>query len=180
MLELGIRVWCLRSQEQVSRATRSAPFLAFLLRDPRLHQFLDKCNRQRLVQREMDGPFGGGETLKFFLKRFDNCGSGEQASVVRKRSEPHQHSVVTERRNPIADGLGSLGWHSGPNRGADLVQGAAGGLRDSSKVFINGFRSAAAFRRRTEIARLNFFHAGNSIRTSASIRYPRPARSRST
>jgi hypothetical protein len=158
----------LRSHEQVSRATRSAPFLAFVLRDPRLHKFLNKCSRQWLVRGEVDGPFGCGEALKFVLKRFDNRGSGEQTAVVRKRGEPHQHSFVLERRNPIADGLGSLRWHSGPNRRANLVQGAAGGFRDTSKVFINVFRSAVAFRRRTAIARFHFFHKGNATRTSTS------------
>ena len=92
----------------VSRATRSAPLLAFVLRDPRLHQFLNKCSRQWLIRGELDSPFGCGEALKFVLKRFDNRGSGEQTAVVRKRGEPHQHSFVLERRNPIADGLGSL------------------------------------------------------------------------
>ena len=157
-----------RSHERVSRASRSAPFLAFDLRDPRLHQFLNKCSRQWLVRGEVDGPFGCGEALKFVLERLDHGRSGEQTAVVRKRREPHQHSFVLERRNPIADGLGGLRWHSGPNRRAHLVEGAAGGFRDTSKVFINVFRSAIAFRRRTAIARFHFFHAGNATRTSTS------------
>ncbi len=86
----------LRSHKPGLRATRSAPFLAFVLRDPRLHQFLNKCSRQWLVRGEVDGPFGCGEALKFVLKRFDNRGSGEQTAVVRKRCEPHQHSFVLD------------------------------------------------------------------------------------
>src|SRR6266852_3219883 len=74
----------LRSHEQVSRATRSAPFLAFVLRDPRLHQFPNKCSRQWLVRGELDGPFGREEALKFVLERFDNRGSGEQTAVGNK------------------------------------------------------------------------------------------------
>ena len=74
----------------------SAPFLAFDLRDPLLHQFLNKCSRQWLVRGEVDGPFGCGEALKFVLERFDNRGSGEQTAVVRKRCEPHQHSFVLD------------------------------------------------------------------------------------
>src|SRR5713226_4578452 len=158
----------LGSHKQVPRATPSAPFLAFDLCDPRLHQFLNKSSRQRLVRGEMDGPFGGGEAFKFVLKRFDNRGGGEQTAVVRKRGEPHQHALVLERRNPIADGLGSLRWHSGANRRANLAQGAAGGFRDTSEVFINVFRSALAFRRRTATAGFHFFHARNATRTSAS------------
>src|SRR3989442_3040942 len=88
--------------------------------------------------------------------------------------------LILERRNPIADGLGSLRRHSGSNRRANLVQGAAGGFRDTSKVFINVFRSAVAFRRRTAIARFHFLHAGDATRTSTSSACPRPPCSRST
>src|SRR6202165_3317162 len=158
----------LRSHEQVPRATRSAPFLAFVLCDPRLHHFLNKCSRQWLVRGEVDGPFGCGEALEFVLERRDHGRSREQTAVVRKRGEPHQHSFVLERRHPVADGLGSLRWHSGPNRRAHLVQGAEGGFRDTGKVFINVFRSAVAFRRGTAIARFHFFHAGDATRTSTS------------
>src|SRR6266571_7364595 len=102
------RIFRLRSYERVSRATRSAPFLAFVLRDPRLHQFLNKCSRQWLVRGEVDGSFGCGEALEFILERFDHGRAREQTAMVRKRGEPHQHSFVLERRNPVADGLGSL------------------------------------------------------------------------
>src|SRR5712692_7644444 len=160
------RIFRLRSHERVSRATRSAPFLAFVLRDPRLHQFLNKRSRQWLVRGEVDCPFGCGEALKFILERLDHGRTRKQTTVLRKRGEPHQHSFVLERRHPIADGLGSLRWHSGPNRRAHLVQGAAGGFRDTSKVFINVFRSAVAFRGRTAMAGFHFFHADNATRTS--------------
>jgi hypothetical protein len=67
-----------RSHEHVSRATRLAPFLAFVLRDPHPHHFLNKGSRQWLVCGEVDGPFGYGEALKLALKRFDNRGGGEK------------------------------------------------------------------------------------------------------
>src|SRR5438093_1329190 len=165
--------------EQASRAARSAPFLAFDLRDPRLHHFFNKCGRQWLVRGELDGPFGCDEALKFTLELLDHRRSREQTAVVRKRREPHQHSFVLERRHPIADCLGSLGWHSGPNRRANLVQAATGGFRDASKIFINILRSAAAVRRKTTIAGFPSLHAGNSKRTSASSPCPRPPLSRS-
>src|SRR6266567_4888279 len=170
----------LRSYEQVSRATRSTPYFAFDLRDPRLHQLLNQCSRQWLVRGELDCPFGSGEALKFVFERFDNRSSGEQTAVVRKRGEPHQHSFVLERRNPIADRLGGLRWHNGPDRGANLVQGAAGWFRDTRKVFINGSRSTVAFSRRTAMAGFRFFHGGNATRPSASSPCPRPPCSRST
>src|SRR5258708_7234192 len=150
------------------RATQSASFLAFDLRDPRLHHFLNKCSRQRFIGGELDGPFGCREALEFALKCFDNRGSREQTAVVRKCGEPHQHSFVLERRHPIADDFGSLRKRSRPNRRANLVQGAAGGFRDASKVFIDAFRSALAFRRGTALARFSPYHAGNSRRTSTS------------
>src|SRR2546427_7721092 len=160
--------------EQASRAARSAPFLAFDLRDPRLHHFFNKCGRQWLVRGELDGPFGCDEALKFTLELLDHRRSREQTAVLRKRGKPHQHSFVLERRHPIADCLGSFRWHSGPNGRANLVQGAAGGFGDSSKVFIHVFWSAAAFGGRTALARFHFFHAGNSRRTSASSPRSRP------
>src|ERR1019366_6145275 len=99
---------------------------------------------------------------------FHNRGRGEQSTKVGKGSKPHQHSLVLERRNPIADGLGGLGRHSRPNRRAQFVQSAAGGFRDASKVFLNVFRSGVAFRRRTAFARFRFLHASHATRTTAS------------
>ena len=57
------------SREQVSMAAQLTPLRAFAPRDPRLHHFLNKCSGQWLVREEVDGPFGGGESLnlaKFF------------------------------------------------------------------------------------------------------------------
>src|ERR1035437_1054662 len=147
-------------------ATRSGLFLAFDLRDPRLHQFLNQCNRQWLVCGEVDGPFRCGEALQFVLKGFHDRGRGEQAAVVGKRRKPQQYSLVLERRNPIADGLGGLGRQSRPNRRAQFVQSAAGGFRDASKVFLNVFRSGVALRRRTAFAGFRFLHASHATRTA--------------
>ena len=67
----------------------SAAFLAFVLRDSRLYQPLNEGCWQWLVRGKVNGPFGCGEALELFLKRFDNRGSGEQTAVVRKGREPH-------------------------------------------------------------------------------------------
>src|SRR5713226_3082276 len=102
----------------------------FFLRQARLHYPFQQSGRQRLVQREMDGPFGGGDVFEFVLERFDHGQtSGEQTAMVRKRGVPHQRSFVLEGRNPIADSLGGVRWQSRPNRRAHLVQRAAGGFR---------------------------------------------------
>src|SRR5713226_2173756 len=151
------RIFRLRSHERVSRATPSAPFLVFLLRDPRLHQFLNKCSRQWLVRGKVDGPFGCGEALEFVLERLDHGRTREQTAMVRKRGEPYQHSFVLERRNPIADGLGGLGRRNGPNYRANPVQGAAGGLRDACEVFVDVFRNGVASHPRTAITGSRFF-----------------------
>ena len=80
--------------------------------------------------------------------------------MVRKGGVPHQRSFVLERRYSVADGLGSIRWHSGSNDGANPIQGAAGRFRDASKVFVKILRSASAFLGRIALARFHFFHAG--------------------
>src|SRR2546425_7806132 len=42
--------------------------------------------------------------------------------------------LILERRDPIADGLGSLRRHSGSNRRANLVQGAARSEEHTSEL----------------------------------------------
>src|SRR6516162_11431783 len=106
--------------------------------------------------------------FKFILERFDGRGFREQAAVVRKRGEPEQDAFVLEGPNPITDGLGSLRWQSGSNRGANLVQSAAGGFRDTSQIFVNAFRSVAGFRRRPANGGPCSFHADNATSTSTS------------
>src|SRR5260370_20812418 len=123
----------------------SAPFLVVALRDARLYHFSDKCGRQRLVGGELDGPFGCGEALEFVLERLDHRGSREQTAVIRERREPHQHFFVPERRNPIADDLGGLSWYSGPNRRANLVQGAAARHPGTRAGYTDTFCCAPAF-----------------------------------
>src|SRR5580704_159212 len=137
---------------------RSAAFLVFDLCDSRLHHLLDQCGRQWLVRGKLDGPLGGGVARQFILKRFDHRARGEQTAVVGKRGEPHQHSLVLERGNPVADGLGSLRWRCGANRRANLSQGATRGFRNASKVFVHVLRTAARFRRRAAAAGFRFFH----------------------
>src|SRR6266436_6014732 len=126
-------------------------FLTFVLRHALPHKFLDKSNWEGLVRGEVDGAFGGGEALKFVLEGLDHRRGREQTAVVRKRGEPHQHSVVLERRNPVADRLGGFRWHNGANRRAKLLQGVARRLRNGRKILVKAFRSAGAFRCRTPL-----------------------------
>ena len=142
--------------------------LLFVLCDPRFDYFLNQRGWQRLIYGEADGPFGCGVAFKFILERFDSRGFREQAAVVRKRGEPEKDSFVLEGRNPVTDGLDCLRWHSGPNRGANVVQSAAGGFRDTSQIFVNTFRSVAGFRRRPVSGGPRLFHADNATSTSTS------------
>ena len=80
--------------------------------------------------------------------------------MVRKRGEPHQRPFVLECRYPIAYALSSLRRHSRPNRRANLGQGAASRFRYASKIFVDAFRSATAFRGRIARARFHSFHTG--------------------
>lgn len=160
---------CLRSGEQASRAARLAPFLAFDLREPRLHQFLDECSRQWLVRWEVDRPFRCGEALKLLLECLDHRRGREQTAMVRKCGEPYQHSFLLKRRNPIADGLSSFRGHGGSNRRAKLVQSAAGRFRDASEVFLNVFRSVVAFRSRTAIAGFLPTHSSALLNISVEV-----------
>jgi len=158
---MNARVHC-----RAPRAARSAPSLAFVLSDPRLHQFLNKCRRQWLVRWELDGTFGNREALKFLPESLDHGRSREQTAMVRKRGEPHQHAIALKRRNPVTDCLGSLRWNSGPNGCANMAQSAARGFGYPGKVLVHVSRSAVGFRGRTAIARFHFFHAGHATRRS--------------
>jgi len=142
--------------------------LLFVLRNPRFDYSPNQCGFQRLVYGEADGPFRCGVAFKFILERFDRRGFREQAAVVRKRGEPKQDSFVLEGGNPVTDGLGGLRWENGPNRGANLVQSAAGRFRDTSQIFVNTFRSGAGFRHRPASGGPRSFHADNATSTSTS------------
>src|SRR5712664_2550238 len=156
-----------------AKGARSALFFALVLRDARLHQLFNKSGRKRFVHREVDGPFGGVEALEFVLERLDHGRCGEQTAMVRKRGEPHQRSFVLERRHPVADGLGSLRWHSGPNRRANLLQSAAGRFRDGCQVLVRVLGSEVAFGARTVTTGIRFFHTGHSPRTPRAPMVPR-------
>jgi hypothetical protein len=128
----------------------SAPFLAFVLLHPCLHQSLDKRSRQPFVRRELNGPFGYYEAFQFLFKRFDNRGRGEQTAMFRKRGIPYQHSFVLERGNSIlmisaasagtADRIAARICFNAPWAGAGTL------ARYSSKFFGVPFFFAAALR----------------------------------
>jgi len=76
------------------------------LSDARFHKLLYQCSRQRLIDGEVDGSFGGAKAFEFGFELFDYGSSGEQAAVIGKRGVPHQHSFILESRNSVADDFG--------------------------------------------------------------------------
>ena len=85
----------LRSHEEVPRPTPVGPFLAFVLLDPRLNRFLNKCTRQWLVLMEVDGPLDVGEAVQF-LKRPDHGHSRKQ--IAKDFSNASQCHINTGHR----------------------------------------------------------------------------------
>lgn len=61
--------------------------------------------------------------------------------MLRKCGEAHKQPLVFEHGNPVADGFGGLRWNYGPNRRANFVQGAPGGLRNALEVFVRALGS---------------------------------------
>ena len=159
----------------------SAPFLGFVFCDPRLHQLFHQRCRQRLVGREADGPFGDGVALEFVLEPGDHGRAREQTAMVGKGGVPHQHALVLERGNPVADGLGGLRRRRGANRRANLFQSAARGFRDARLVFLYGLHTRGCVCHTCNaITGLRFFHAskctGTDVRSQAANRKPEIAR----
>lgn len=90
----------------VTYSVASEDMVLVRLSDARFHQFLDQCDRQRLFDGEVDGPFGCGEVLKLGFELFDYGSGWEQAAVIGKRGEPDEHSFILECRNSVADDFG--------------------------------------------------------------------------
>ena len=63
-------------------AAWSAAFLAFVLCDPRLHQFFQKRRWKRFIRCEADGTFRCLEVLEFVLELYGWPGAGEQAAMI--------------------------------------------------------------------------------------------------
>src|SRR5580698_389388 len=91
--------------------------------------------------------------------------------MVRKRGEPNQHSMVLERRNPIADGLRSLRRRR-PYGRPNFLQSATRGFRNAGKVFINIPRRTLAFPRRTPTIRAHFLHVAMLRKAPAQVYAP--------
>ena len=104
------------------RKSQSSASLGLLaLRDSRLHQFLNQRCRQCLASWKLDSPFRCRISRKLILKLFDHRCRREQAAVLCKRREPHQHFLRLEGRNLVADYLHSFRWHRRPNYRAHLL-----------------------------------------------------------
>jgi hypothetical protein len=145
------------------------PSPGFALSDPRLDYSLDQGCRQWLVDREVDGSFGSGETMELILKHFNDRGRWKQTAVVCKSGKPHQNACfVPEGRNAIADGLDGVLRHGGPNHTVHLDQLHASGGGSRSEVFRKIFWSGTCFLRRTATSGFRLFHGSDAIGTMGS------------
>jgi len=93
----------------------------FVLRDARLDELPHQRRGEGLVDGEANGPLDvwyGGERL---LEGLRESGAHEQAAVLLERGVTHEHAVVLEHRDAVADDLGRLGG-GGPDRLAQLLE----------------------------------------------------------
>src|SRR5258708_4020588 len=141
------------THQYINARKPTAPFNSvplFVFRDPNLHDLLQQRSRQRLIHREANGPPGCREVFKFLLELLDYTGARrEQAAMVLERRVTDQHSLVLERRNPVADNLGGLGRHHGLNDRTGPFQSAASRLGHTREIFVHVLRSNFASHRRT-------------------------------
>jgi hypothetical protein len=79
--------------------------------------------------------------------------------MIGKCGEPNQRSIALKRRHTVADGLGGIRWHSGPNRRPKLLQSAAGGFGYPGNVFVDVFGAAITRLRRHAVVGFGFFYA---------------------
>src|SRR5258706_3643541 len=82
---------------------------SLVLFDPRVDQLPHEVDRQGLVGRDADGPLAGVVLLELFLVGFHRRTAHEvEGAVARGRAEAHEHSVLTEGGELVADALLSL------------------------------------------------------------------------
>src|SRR3989442_1312045 len=127
---------------------------ALVLRDARLDELPHQRRREGLVYRKLDRALGHLVLRKCLLVCFHEGGAdAEQAAVILERGVVHQHPVMLERRDAVADELGRLG-RGGLDRLAQLLEGGPRGGWHRPQV--GGHRG-------------EFFHgAKNSFNTGAS------------
>lgn len=130
--------------------------------DSPLYQFLYQGFWQFLVDREVNGSFAGSEALQCVFERLDDRGSWKQAAMIGKSCIPHQHLLMSESRNTIADDLHSLCGYSRADALAHLVQLPSCRLRNSSKIFVNSLSSTFGFLWRCTLRGFLRFHQGLS------------------
>lgn len=71
--------------------------------DSSFHYLLHQRGWYRLVIGEVNRSLGRRIAFEFFPERFDHCPGRKQAAVIGKSAKPHQHFLVLERRNSVAD-----------------------------------------------------------------------------
>src|SRR5439155_455080 len=137
-----------------SRSWPMASLLVLVLRDTRLDELPHQRRGEGLVGGEANGALGRGVRRELLLERLRDIGAHEEAAVILERSVAHQHAVVLEHRDPVADDLGRLG-RGGLDRLAQLLERGPRGGWDRPEV--GGHRGKL------------FHEAKNSVSTGAMV-----------
>src|SRR6266849_1528779 len=116
--------------------------LGVVLRDARLHQFLDQRSRRRLIRLKTNRPLGGLEPLEILLVLHNQRSTHrQQAAMPGKSRETEEQSLITESGNAIADAFRGFRRNHGADDAANSLQATARRLRHLRKVGVYGFGS---------------------------------------
>src|ERR1700751_5827892 len=89
-------------------APPARPFLAFVLLDPRLNQFLNKCTRQWPVLMEADGPLGRGRSSSILKCPITVTVENKLLKALAARRDAISIQAAVENKG-VLSGLAKLG-----------------------------------------------------------------------
>src|SRR5262249_4380714 len=88
--------------------------------------------------RKPDGTLGNFHPFQLLSEVLQQrTAAWEETAVLGKRRVAYQETVVTKRRDAIADSLGRLRRNSRTNHGADLLESGTGWFGDRSQVGVD-------------------------------------------
>ncbi len=80
-----------------------------LLLEAKYDDAFDEWQGKRLIERELNGAFGGLVSGEFFLEGGNAVGAGIEADVILEGREPNQRALQSECRDAIADSFCGTG-----------------------------------------------------------------------
>src|SRR6184192_3079195 len=149
--------------------------LVLVLRDTLLDELPHQRRGEGLVGGKANGALGRGVRRELLLERLRDVGAHEEAAVILERSVAHQHAVVLEHRDPVADDLGRLG-RGGLDRLAQLLENGPGGGWHRPEVGVHRgeflLHAMSILRKRSTASLSPKSSSSNSWRTSISPSLP--------